>query len=431
MTFTAIDEDAPSASDNPKQSRASLQLILLLAALLCACVYFATPKDGVTLSDADSYYRMALGQTDQVVKPFAYRFLAPWLVYTLHHALSLSIEIGFRIISLASLFVMVAGILEIIGIEWRTIGFAAAIVPLALWLNMYHDYYLPDLFHAALLVIMLSFLRRNWLIAAALLMPVLYLARESTLLVAIVLIPVLYLQYKARIAAIFAGTTFAGMVLSKYFARHALPNIHGMNDLSYMIGKVPWNTAKTLLGIETWTNTEATCAPLKTWNLPFHLGNIHAVGYCGFNWHELPLVICAWLTTFGIAPIVCFYLVRHTPWQSFPGSEKVLLRFCLIYGCIAFLLAPVLGTDYPRLMGYGWPAFLLFTVIILKRFWNGSGATAVFLLSLQLLASYSHLLSHDDLWLYLFLAIGPSIACWILLSKTNVFQQATTRLTTS
>jgi hypothetical protein len=397
--------------------QASLPLILVSAALLCLWVYLATPKLGALLPDADWYSLMASGMGSKVIMPFANRFLAPWIVFCFHRMFHLSIEIGFRIVSLASLFCLAAVTLRIIGINRRSIPLGLGILSLSLWLDWYGDYYLPDLFHAALLVIMLSFIQRNRLVAAAWMLPLLFLTRESTLLVVLVLLPLLYREYKVWITSLFLGLTVVGAALSRFLTRDALPNIRGMNDTLYMFCKVPWNAARNLLGIEVWANSDPYCAAVKTWSLPFNIGKNHMVGYCAFHWYAFPLVLSGYLTVFGIAPVLCLYLVRNTPWQQVAKTEKLFLHLCLLYGGIAFLISPALGTDYLRLMSYGWPAFFLFTPLVLKRFWNGTVTDTAILLTLHLFANYSLTWFHNHLWLYLFSAATPSLACWKYLKK--------------
>jgi hypothetical protein len=64
-----------------------------------------------------------------------------------------------------------------------------------------------------------------------------------------------------------------------------------------------------------------------------------------------------WLGTFGILPAALFVTLRGR-WREIWDAD-VFLRFCIVYGIIAFAAGPALGTSVHRLVAYGWPAFAM------------------------------------------------------------------------
>jgi hypothetical protein len=86
----------------------------------------------------------------------------------------------------------------------------------------------------------------------------------------------------------------------------------------------------------------------------------------------------AWLTGFGAAPAVAICCGLR--------SRKDILRapvwtlIAAAYGAIAFAIGPVTGTWVDRLVGYGWPLFLIATPYFLERAWNWERTTVATLL---------------------------------------------------
>ena len=138
-----------------------------------------------------------------------------------------------------------------------------------------------------------------------------------------------------------------------------------------MLPKVPWNFLRNILGINVWANLYPNCG-VPRWQVPIHLGPLHAIGSCGMVL-ELPIETLAYaLTAFGLLPLLLFKLRRVRPEAGTPASRgDLLLRFTLIYGGISFVLAPLLGESLARLFDYSWPLFLVALPLLL----SASGAT--------------------------------------------------------
>jgi hypothetical protein len=122
-----------------------------------------------------------------------------------------------------------------------------------------------------------------------------------------------------------------------------------------VLSKVPWNLLRNVFGLDMWTNVNTACGT-PVWKHPFHLGAVDAVGFCGISPLQPLLVLQGMVTTFGVLPVLAVWLWwRNRAWRS----QSVLLRFCLCYGAISFVLAPLIGVWFYRLFGYAWPLLLI------------------------------------------------------------------------
>jgi hypothetical protein len=77
--------------------------------------------------------------------------------------------------------------------------------------------------------------------------------------------------------------------------------------------------------------------------------------------HPLLLMLCS----FGLLPLCTVYLLRYhrgTLW-----TEDLFTRFCVVYGALSFLVAPLLGHTVERLFLYAWPIFLLATPVAMAQ----------------------------------------------------------------
>ena len=85
-------------------------------------------------------------------------------------------------------------------------------------------------------------------------------------------------------------------------------------------------------------------------------------------------MLTALLTTFGVLPwlLLAARRQRGPVARDLPPRPDLLLRFCLVYGGISFAIAPMLGTWYSRLFGYGWPLAL---VAVPRLLWPAAEAS--------------------------------------------------------
>lgn len=215
-----------------------------------------------------------------------------------------------------------------------------ALIPHPFWVRDFTNYFLPDLFHAALCIIYLILLRRRWWRWAAAMLAVMFLARESTALIAAVAVPVLWWVAGRRVALIQFAGTLVGITASKFATRHALANQHNINDTLYLIGKIPWNLSRNVFGLTLWTNTLQPMAPIRVWDIPhwLPLGGIHQVGYGPHDWIYQVSTAVQLLTSFGLGTCVALFLIWRTPLHKLLPREEPYLCVAAIYGALVFCL---------------------------------------------------------------------------------------------
>jgi hypothetical protein len=369
-------------------------------------------------SDAVHYRAMADGKTE--MKPFAFRVLTPALARVFADTTGRSTADGFLFVGLASVWVLLYGVLyPVVERPWLVI----ALTLLPFWLRNLHDYFLPDLLHAALCMVYLVLLRRRWWGWASSLLAVMFLARESTLLLAVIAIPVVWRLVGKRAGLMQLGAGVVGVAVSKFVARNAYANLHRVNDTLYMVGKIPWNLSKNVLGVTLWTNTSAFVQPVRIWNVPpwMHLGGIHQIGYSAFGGGVLLLNCVQLLTSFGLGVCVVVCLVCKRRLRRLLPGEEPYLCVAAIYGVITFLMTPVLGASLVRLFDYGWPLFLVYLPVMMLRVWRSwPGWVACVLLSLHLVTAWMEFarvfVVHFSLGAELAILVGCNVVgAWLLL----------------
>lgn len=342
--------------------------------------------------DSGHYRAMAEGHGENVPKPFSNRYLEPAVVRVLNRGFGLSLDHGFLAIALVSLLAF----LVLCAVHMLRSGVAPiAAVPLLLIptvLSSFENAYLPDLPHAALLAGLFAALmaRRN-AVLVVLLIVLLQLTRESSVLVVAVLAFVLWRRSHRSLALASVAACFAAMATVGRLTRGSAPNIHSLNTLAYIVGKLPFNFAENILGIRIWTNTFAPIKdldPAYTMNVPrwLHLGHITRIGFLGVNASAPLATLAVWLTEFGVAPAVLLALLRRNRdrLRRMPPAIEV----AAIYGTITFLIGPLLGASVERLVFYGWPAFVIAAPFILIQYHKLDASSAFGLLCLQLLCCW-------------------------------------------
>jgi hypothetical protein len=159
---------------------------------------------------------------------------------------------------------------------------------------------------------------------------------------------------------------FCAALVSRHYGQGGPPSVHGLGGGAYILGKLVWSFFKNVLGLPLWSNTLPECSPIWTKALPggHPLGAIREVGLCQPSvWGPARLLI-AWFGIFGIGPSLAFALWRKmispapATDQRLPG-QTIVFRFCLLYGVISILMAPLLGASADRLVEYGWPLYFV------------------------------------------------------------------------
>ena len=322
--------------------------------------------------DADSTHYQAMADGKPAMKPFAFRVLEPAMARFFANATGKPTADGFLAVGLLSGWVLLYGVLHPVLERRQDRWLAVVLILMPFWLRNFANYFLPDLMHAALCMVYLSLLRTRWWGLAAAMLPVMFLARESTLLIALIAAPSLWWLVGRRAGLLQLGGTLAGMMASKFAARHALANQHHINDTLYLIGKIPWNASRNVFGVTLWTNTLPVLTPVRIWSVPhwLPLGGIHQVGYSEFSWLYPMLTSMCLLTSFGLGSLVVICLVWRTPLRRLLPPQEPYLCIAAIYGVVTFLMSPLLGATLPRLFDYGWPLFLVYLPAMVPRVWR-------------------------------------------------------------
>jgi hypothetical protein len=346
-------------------SRARFLSLLLPAVCLCFAVVLGLPG-AAYVPDAGYYRLLALDQRAAVPAPFSARILGPAIAGWLSHATGLGVDTGFLWLGigcLVALLALIAGLLW----SWRApTAIFAAIFLMPFWVDIFHDYYLPDLLHAVILAAILLCLWFGYTAAALVLLFPAYLARESTLLVGLCLIFACWRRVRLPHAVIGVVAIFCAGLVSRHYGQGGPASVHGLGGGVYILGKLFWSFFKNVLGLPLWSNTLPECSPIWRKALPggHHLGAIREVGLCEPSvWGPARLLI-AWFGIFGIGPSLAFALWRKmispasATDRSLPG-QLIVFRFCILYGVISILMTPLLGASADRLVEYGWPFYFV------------------------------------------------------------------------
>jgi hypothetical protein len=343
--------------------------LLLPVAGFCLAILLGLPG-AVWAPDAGQYRLLAQGPGAAVSAPFSARILAPALARGLGRITGRGVDAGFLILGILCLIALLALMSRFLWLLQAPTVIFAAIFLMPFWVDIFHDYYLPDPLHAAILAAMLLLLllgHSGW--AFFLLLPA-YLTRESTSLVAICLLFACWRRVPVRSALVGVSALAGAVLVSRHFGQGGTANVHQMTGGSYMLGKVVWSFFKNVVGFPLWSNTLPECTPIWVKSIPsgLPLGAIREIGVCPPSAWGPSRLLLAWFGIFGIGPALAFALWRLTPWrralasvpadQQLPGKIAV-LRFSILYGVISILMTPLLGASVDRLVQYGWPLYFI------------------------------------------------------------------------
>jgi hypothetical protein len=364
---------------------------LLPAWCLCFALLLGLPY-AAYVPDAGQYRLLALGQHGAVPAPFSARILGPAMAGWLGRVTGLGVDTGFLllgIVCLIALLGLMAGLLW----SWRApLVVSAAIFLMPFWVDIFHDYYLPDLLHAALLAALLLFLLSGYTSLAFLLLFPAYLARESTLLVAICLVFACWRRIRLRPALAGALAILAAGFISRHYNQEAAVSVHGISGGPYIVGKLIWSFFKNVLGLPLWSNTLPECSPIWMKAIPpgWHFGAIRSIGLCQPSLWGPTRLLLAWFGVFGIGPALALTLGRKllSPSRELPPGGAMVFRFCLVYGLISILMTPLLGASADRLVEYGWPFYFVLLPWFLSQSYDLRGLRSSGLILLHLLTCW-------------------------------------------
>jgi len=366
--------------------RAVVSAVVVAAAFTIVAAMHLFPI--FSMSDIGWYLQLAAGDTHSVQQPFASRQLGPAVVRLLAWLLHWPVQRAFVLQGVISLLVTLTAVYTLMvrttAPRWMLL--AAAAVPF--WPQLFNGLVLPDLWYGAVLSITLLLLARQRLIVAACMMFPLMVSRESTSLTLVCFLIAAWrpLRWPGRLLALGAGV--AGTLLVQRLTLHNPGNPEHLPQSIYLFAKVPWNILRNFMGIEPWSNLYPFLCQVPVWQHSLHLGPVSAVGVCSVSFQQPLAAISTASTTFGLLPLLLAFLWGR---RRRTAGRSVLLRFCLIYGAISFLLAPMIGVWFDRLFGYSWPLFMVALPLLFDEFPRGAFAAkravgAVGFLGLHLVA---------------------------------------------
>jgi hypothetical protein len=338
--------------------------LLFSAGCLCFAILLGLPG-AIYAPDAGQYRLLALGQRNAVPAPFSARILGPAVAGWLGRVTGLGVDTGFLLLGIACLVALIALVAGLLW-SWRApVAIFAGVFLMPFWVDIFHDYYLPDLLHATILAAILLCLFFSYNGLALLLLFPAYLARESTLLLALCLLFACWRRIPLRTAGAGFLAMAAGLLVSRHYGQSGPASVHGLGGGVYILGKLFWSFFKNVLGLPLWSNTLPECSPVWVTALPHSLGAIRQVGVCQPSVWGPGRLLLAWFGIFGIGPALAVVLWRRmVPLLTGQGRDPgltpgmvIVFRLCVVYGVTSILIAPLLGASADRLVEYGWPFY--------------------------------------------------------------------------
>jgi hypothetical protein len=367
--------------------------------------------------DANQYLAMANHRKNLIMLPFASRQLGILIVQAFARLLHLSIAHSFFLEGALCFGVFLGTVLYLLVRSGAPRWMLPAIAGMFFWPQQLEDLLLPDLLYAALICCFLLLLWRGHMMLAALMMLPLMVARESTIFTLVCFLIAGGRRLRLREAAASVLATAAGILIVHRLTLDAQPNQENISPIFYMAAKMPWNFLKNVLGLNPWADVYRACE-VPRWQMPLHLGPLHAIGLCAADFSYPLRAIAAALASFGLLPLLLFQLrrVRIDP-ASRLGRNAFFLRFCVLYGIASFLLTPLLGESFLRLYFYSWPLFLVAIPILMgaARASLASAPAALLFLAMHLSLSWSLMLLGP--WPVILIAMVVYPVGWLLLRR--------------
>ena len=339
--------------------------------------------------DSEWYIKIAEGKIGEVMHPFSSRFLYPLIAGVLDVYVFHDITAAFFVLAAFSLvlfFVMNAVVLKK-ALQWPILLIPLFALPY--FSEMLREFFVLDIFYLFLtaLFFLLLFYDREKLSLVVLFL--LFLTRESTILLALVLIIAGIFRSKKLFSAATAVVTMLSLYVINIVGAVGTPNMHNLSPVVHTFFKLPYNFLANALGIRLWVNGYHFCAPVFTVPLPSFsfLGNMREIGFCNFD-ISFPIgTTIILLTVFGILPLLLFSIFwkkRTRILQQIPFW----LLIALGYGVLHYFIGVPAGTGVLRIVGYGWPAFLLAVPFLMRRFFAIDGVSVFRLSLIQLFVAW-------------------------------------------
>ena len=376
-------------------SKAILVSILTAMAVVGAVVAIAWNDLPGEAPDSDHYIELAKGNSQNVEKPYSQRILHPFVVRVFSKLTGATVEQGFLASAVTGLIVLSVGIPAILGLSGYRNFFILPLLLTPFLIQLFTDYYLHDLFHAALVATFFVGLRYKPWVALIMLLP-LYLTRESTFVLALCLLAFAlhHRDWRFSVSVVLISAAGLGMVFIAGDVGQS--NIHQMATPVYASLKVPFNFLRNVLGLPLWANTITYCSPVWESGIPgwLPLGSVHSIGLCNYDYHRPVTTLAELLTIFGIAPSVVLYaaLLSRARFKRTLMNLPLWLGVAITYGSVSFVIGTSIGPATSRLIGYGWPVFWIVVPIILMQVFNSDRRVFALLVLLHVLTGWLFLL---------------------------------------
>ncbi|HXV23741.1 MAG TPA: hypothetical protein VED46_05720 [Alphaproteobacteria bacterium] len=348
---------------------------------------------GQLVSDSAHYIAIANGLGETVPRPFSNRVLHASIAGWIAGVIDIPVEQAFPVLAIVTIVSFAMG-LAVLSRNSGTPLWLVSMFALSPWLaGASAAAFLPDLFHAALVAAFLLALSAQQTALGSALLVAAGLTREHTLLLGLVAAGWFALHGRSWPTAAMLIAAVATPLLLNALVSSPFANVHELNSSLYLTLKLAHSGLRNFFGLTVWSNTFDFCpdqsvshiVPLPPW---LRLGSIDRVGLCAIDWWRPFETLGVLLTIFGVAPLLMIHVWRS---GTLPRKLPDAVAIAGIYGVFAFALGPFAGTYLSRLIGYGWPAFLVFGPWLLCR--QHLGRNALPLVGVQLAVLWAPALS--------------------------------------
>jgi hypothetical protein len=370
----------PAAVASMGSSRRLGTAVVVAAAVAAVAVLIAMPAHPELTFDANYYAAFAhtAPYPGATPRPFSWRLLGPSIVRILSPWLGT--RTSFAALALASMLVLGIGVTVLAQRSVRYPLAIAAILLLPFEIQSLPTYYLPDLLNAALLAMFILAVASETDLVASILLLFLFLSRESTILVAAVTVVIAIGAHRRTLAIGTIAATLVGVGITHHFAALGPPNVHGWPDFFYLALKIAYHALRNLGIMIAVPNGAQPCRPEWILTLPGALRTnyLSQLGVCRWDPSQPVTTMTAWLTGFGAGPAVAICCALRFRREILRAPAWTLVAAA--YGVLAFVSGPFTGAWVDRLVGYGWPLFLIAIPYLLERVWNWEPAAVATLL---------------------------------------------------
>ncbi len=342
---------------------------IVVSAFVVATLFYLNIYLGPTYGgDIEWYIMAAEGNWDQIIQPYSSRFLHPFTVSLFSFLTGLDIFQSFGVVVIASLFLFFVVVTKILGDNIKNPLLIIPLFFLPYFFDTLRYTFHPDAFYLLLTAFFFLSLYLKSEVWTVILLFLMFLTRESTILLALLFALISWIKNKKILTYSVLIIIAASFFVSSILISGGQPNIHNLNGFTYLFSKLVFNSMTNVLGIIPWANTYNNCAPLINFDLSniIPLGSIKEVGICGFDYSLPAKSLITLLTIFGVLPFVLLfiYIKKKNEFSVLPFWIKL----ALLYGVTHYVFGVIAGTSIERLVGYGWPAFILATPILMNKY---------------------------------------------------------------